>query len=156
MVNNNRFWNCPAVLFALALGVGAVLLLINVASVIFPIILWIALGFAILILVVVIAILAMPTSGNSSIVMRSLIREGSVIIISILGTFLTASVALAIQELLVAGTTSAAIIALIFLFGFFFGELIASVYFFLIRVFNRLDGGNTNNSCTTTNTIRLQ
>lgn len=152
MINNNRVAICPALFVALVLGIGAVLLLLNVTLIIFPIILWIALGFAVIILIVVVVILTMPTSGNSAVIIRSLVREGNFLIISILGTILTAAVALAIQALLVAGTTSIAVIALVFLFGFFFGGLLASVYFFLSCVFSRLATGS---NCTNTTTIRV-
>lgn len=123
-----------SVIFAIIIGIAIASILYYIPAAVITILLWIGLGLAVLLLISLLYIVTRTGNSAPTPIARCLIEDGNFFAVSIIGTIITAAVALALSALLVAATTSLPILLLIFLFGFFFGGMLISLLVILLGV----------------------
>lgn|GEM_PF-4328977 len=134
------------ILLALIVGIILDVILYYVASAALPVLLWIGLGLAGIALILVFYMVTRSGNSAPTPIARCLLDAGNFLIASIVGTILTAGIALALPALLAAGAGSLPMLALVFLFGFFLGGLLGALLVLLLRVLavtRALLAGNT-------------
>ena len=114
------------VIFAVILGIALAAILYYVTGAALTVILWIGIGISALLISILLISLLFGTGGSREIE-RALNNYGWFFIICVIGTLIIAAILLTLQTLLVAGSTSLTIIALVFLFGFFLGGTLATL-----------------------------
>jgi len=124
------------VIFAVIIGVIVTAILFYVSGAAISVLLWVGLAVAVLLLVAVLYIVTRTGNSSPTPIARCLFEYGNFLAISIIGTIITAAIALALSALLVPTVTTFPVLALVFLFGFFFGGMLISLLFVLICVFS--------------------
>lgn len=124
----NRAYSPLPVIFAVILGIALAAILYYVTSAVLTVILWVGIGISELLILILLIRLLFGTGGPWEIE-RIFSSYGRFFIICVIGTFIISAIALTLQALVVGGTSSLPIIALIFLFGFFLGGMLATLVY---------------------------